>query len=298
MTSKAEKQPLLLVVSGPTASGKTDFAIQLAQQLNTEILSADSRQIYREMTIGTAKPNQQQLNTVPHHFINHCSIHDPYNAGIFEREALSLLENLFKKHATVIVCGGTGLYIKALCEGLDKLPEANDELREELQQLLRLEGVTTLHKLLVQLDPEGSKTVDAANPHRLMRAIELVKATGKSLLELKLNNATTRPFRIQHIYMGIDRPELYSRINKRVDTMMEQGFEVEAKDLFPYKHLKALQTVGYNELFDYLEGKYSLDEAVNLIKQHTRNYAKRQVTWFKSIDSKIDYRNFKLDEIV
>jgi tRNA dimethylallyltransferase len=289
----AEQQPQLIVIAGPTASGKTDFAIELAQHYQTEILSADSRQLYRELSIGTAKPSAEQLALVPHHFINHCSIHDNYNVGIFEKEALLLLDKLFQKHQVVILAGGTGLFIKAVCEGLDELPTANEAIRKQLQEELENFGVDYLFNKLQNLDPEGSKAVDAKNPHRIMRALEIVLETGKSHLTHKTKTIIKRPFAIKKIWMDIERSELYNRINNRVDSMMENGLWEEAKSVYPFKHLNALNTVGYSELFDYFDDKYSLEEAIDKIKQHTRNYAKRQITWFRKDEDFVMHHAFK-----
>ena len=293
----AISQPVLIVVCGPTASDKTDYAIELAQYFNTEIISADSRQVYNEINIGTAKPSAEKLALIPHHFINHCSIHDTYNAGIFEKEALQLLENLFKKHKVVIAAGGTGLYIKALCEGLDDLPKADEKLRLQLQKELNEYGVDYLFNKLQKLDNEGSKTIDSKNPHRIMRALELVIETGQSVLEIKTNPKIERPFKIIKIMMDVDRETLYQRINSRVDEMIQEGLVEEVKKVYPFKNLKALQTVGYNELFDFFEGKCSLSEAIEKIKQHTRNYAKRQLTWFRNEKDLILHYQFKKETI-
>ncbi len=276
----AHSQPILIVICGPTASGKTDFAIQLARAFKTEILSVDSRQVYKEISIGTAKPSTEVLAEIKHHFINHCSIHDTYNAGIFEKEALPLLENLFKDHKVVIAAGGTGLYIKALCEGLDDLPKANENLRVQLQIEWKNLGVDYLFQKLQNLDLEGSKTIDCKNPHRIMRALELVLESGQSVLKIKTNPNMERPFKIVKVMMDVDRETLYQRINKRVDEMIEDGLVEEVKNVYPFKNLKALQTVGYSEIIDYLDGQGTLDQAIDKIKQHTRNYAKRQMTWF------------------
>jgi len=294
----ALSQPVLIIVCGPTASGKTDFAIQLAQYFKTEILSADSRQVYTEISIGTAKPSLEQLTLVPHHFINHCAINDTYNAGIFEKEALLVLYNLFEKHNVVIAAGGTGLYIKALCQGLDDLPVANENLRQQLQNELDEKGVDYLFTQLQKLDIEGSKTLDSKNPHRVMRALELVITSGKSIIKLKTNSAHVRPFKIIKIMMDIDRETLYQRINNRVDDMIKEGLVEEAKNLFPFKNLKALQTVGYSELFDYFEGNCSLPQAIDKIKQHTRNYAKRQLTWFRNETDLIPHHRFSPEMVL
>ena len=288
----AASQPVLIIVCGPTASGKTDFAIELARHFHTEILSADSRQVYFEMDIGTAKPSAHQLTTIPHHFINHCSIHKTYNAGIYEKEALQLLDKLFQKHDVIIAAGGTGLYIKALTEGLDDLPIANEILRIQLQKELDENGVDFLFNKLQKLDAEGSKTVDNKNPHRIIRALELVMESGQSILKIKTNPNIERPFKIIKVMMDVDRETLYKRINKRVDEMLTEGLVDEARNLFPFKNLKALQTVGYSELFGYFDGKYSLPEAIEKIKQHTRNYAKRQMTWFRKEKDLIPHIQF------
>lgn len=294
----AALQPVLIIICGPTASGKTDYAIELARHFNTEILSADSRQVYKEMSVGTAKPASEKLAEIPHHFINHCSIHDEYNAGIYEKEAIVLLSDLFKKHQVVIAAGGTGLYIKALCEGLDDLPKANEVLRRQLQKELDDNGIDFLFNKLQNLDFEGSKTIDSKNPHRIMRALELVMGTGNSILNLKTNPNIERPFKIVKVMMDVDRETLYQRINARVDDMIRRGLVEEARNLFPFKNLKALQTVGYCELFEYFEGNCSLPEAIEKIKQHTRNYAKRQMTWFRSETDLIPHHQFDKNLII
>ncbi|MFM9944813.1 MAG: tRNA (adenosine(37)-N6)-dimethylallyltransferase MiaA [Bacteroidia bacterium] len=293
----AAEDSTLIIVCGPTASGKTDFAIELAQHFNTEILSVDSRQIYKEMSIGTAKPSAEKLKLIPHHFINHCSIYEHYNAGIFEKEAFKLLENLFQKYKVVVASGGTGMYIKALCEGLDELPIANENLRQQLQKELDENGVDYIYKKLQNLDFEGSKTVDGKNPHRIMRALELVTETGQSILKIKTNPKIKRPFKIVKLMMDLDRATLYHRINSRVDEMINEGLVEEARNLFPFKNLKALQSVGYSELFEYFEGNCSLAEAIEKIKQHTRNYAKRQLTWFRKGEDLMLHHQFNRDEI-
>ncbi len=289
--------PLLLVVCGPTASGKTNFAIDLAQHLKTEIISADSRQVYREMTIGTAKPTLVQLESVPHHFINIRSVTEEYNAGTFENEALTLLDKLFQVHRVVVVAGGTGLYLRALCEGLDALPPANPTIRAELSRELDEHGVNYLFKKLQALDLKGSQLVDANNPHRIMRAIELVMQTGNSVDELWLKKKAKRPFRILKILMNPERQQLYKNINQRVDHMLEQGLLEEVQGLVHFKKLKALNTVGYKEIFEYLDKKCSLEHAVDKIKQHTRNYAKRQLTWFNSETDVIPHSEFNLESL-
>lgn len=290
-------KPVLISISGPTASGKTDYAISLAQALKTEILSADSRQIYREMSVGTAKPSPADLAKVKHHFIDHCSIHDQYNAGIFEKEALQLLETLFRKYPAVIITGGTGLYLKAVYEGFDPLPQADKQLRQSLQTLYQSEGVQALFERLKQLDPEGSRTVDPQNPQRLIRAIELVMS-GKSLSDLKTGTGKNRPFRLIKIQMDVDRETLYHRINQRTLHMLEQGWLAEAEKLLPFAHLNALNTVGYKELFGYLKGETGYDETVRSIQQHTRNYAKRQLTWLRQSGEHIPHLQFDVQKFI
>lgn len=287
-----ENSPVLILIGGPTASGKTDFAIELAQFYKTEIISADSRQIYKELNIGTAKPSETQLKIVKHHFINHCSIFDNFNAGMFEEQALEILKQLFKKYKVVIAAGGTGLYINALCYGLDKLPPADKKLRTQLNIELETKGVDYLYCILKNLDPLGSKTVDNKNPHRIIRAIELIRQTGKTLAEIKTGKKAEREFKIVKIIMNTERNKLYENINKRVDLMIQEGLEKECKNLYEHKHLKALQTVGYSEMFEYFDGKYTLSQAIEKIKQHTRNYAKRQITWFKNDNDFISHLDF------
>jgi len=294
----ADTQPILILVAGPTASGKTDYAIQLAEYFNTVVLSADSRQIYKEISIGTAKPSQAQLSQVPHYFVNHCSLKDPYNAGQFEKEALSLLDKLYVKNKVAVVAGGSGLYIKALTEGFDDLPEANIDLRSELQRELEIHGVAYLFNKLQLMDPEGSKSIDPQNSHRIMRAIEIITDTGLLLSQLKTKTIIKRPFEIIKIVMDIDRKTVYERINQRVDAMIEEGLLDEVKSVYELRHLNTLKTVGYSELFDYLEEKCTLSEAINKIKQHTRNYAKRQLTWLKGESNLIPHTEFKPEMIL
>ncbi len=269
----------LLCILGPTAVGKTAAAIQLAQQLNTEIISADSRQFYQEISIGTAKPSKAELSAIPHHFIGHLSIHQPYSAGDFERDALAKLDDLFIKHDVVIAVGGSGLYVKALIDGLDDMPKADETLRTELNQLFANEGIAALQQRLQQIAPNLTNEVEMQNPQRVMRAIEIAIAQINGFVPNRKKNP--RNFRTIKVVLNLTREHLYERINQRVDKMMIEGLLEEAKSMVQFKDLYALQTVGYKELFDYFDGKHSLDEAITLIKQHTRNYAKRQLTWFK-----------------
>ncbi len=282
---KVETMPTkkLYVVAGPTASGKTAFAIQLAQYFQTSIVSADSRQCYQEMTIGTAKPSIIELETVPHFFINSHSIFEEVNAAQYEDLALSHLENLFKEKEVVVVCGGTGLYIQALCEGLDTMPSINKSIETEVNKTYNEKGIQWLQEAVHQEDPLFYSQGEIHNPARLLRALIFKKSVGKSILHYRTGEKKQRNFEVHYFVLDLPREQLYQRINQRVDTMMQQGLLNEVQELYPYKHLKNLQTVGYSELFDFLEGKYSLPQAVEKIKQHTRNYAKRQITWFKRL---------------
>ena len=271
----------LLVLTGPTASGKTALAIRWAERLRTEILSADSRQFYREMRIGTAAPTPDELRRVPHHFVQHLSIHDSYNVYRYEQDALTLLEKLFQNHENVILCGGSGLYIDALCNGIDLLPDPDPELRENLHRMLRENRVEEFHQMLKEKDPEYYDVVDRNNPVRMVRALEVCIQTGQPYSTLRKQQAKERPFQIIKYAIALPREVLNERINRRVERMMEEGLEAEARQLYPLRHLNALQTVGYRELFDNFDGKCTIDESVEAIKAHTRQYAKRQMTWFK-----------------
>lgn len=278
----------LLLILGPTAVGKTALAIVLAKHFQTEILSADSRQFYKELEIGTAKPSAEELSSVKHHLINSHTFKEVVDAGTFERLALEILSDLFKKHHTVIAVGGSGLYVQALCEGLDPVGLRDDELREDLAK----ESLESLHAKLKALDPDYYAEVDVQNPQRLMRAIEVIILTGKKYSELRTGNKTARNFNIIKIGLNDERELLYQRINNRVDNMVENGLEKEAKELYPYKNQYALQTVGYTEWFDYLEGKHTKETAIELIKRNSRRYAKRQLTWFNR-DKDIAWFHYK-----
>ncbi|MFM6976269.1 MAG: tRNA (adenosine(37)-N6)-dimethylallyltransferase MiaA [Sphingobacteriaceae bacterium] len=271
----------LITLVGPTAIGKTDLAIKLAQELNTEIVSADSRQFFREMSIGTAKPSAEELKSAKHHFINSHSIQDSFSVGDFEKEGLKVIEQIFQKHSTAILVGGSGLYINAITQGFDNLPKAPAEIREKLNKQLADEGIEPLQQQLKALDPDYFTEVDIHNPQRLIRALEVCLSTGKTFSELRTHGEHSRPFKIIKIGLNTDRGLLYERINQRVDQMMDSGLLKEAERLFPYRGLNALQTVGYQELFDYFDGNCSLEEAIEKIKQNTRRFAKRQLTWFR-----------------
>lgn len=271
-------------MGGPTASGKTGLGIRLARHFNTEILSADSRQFYREMNIGTAKPTSEELAQAKHHFIDNLSVHDAYSVGDYEREAVFLLEKLYKKNDVAIMVGGSGFFIRAVCEGLDDFPDVPAHIREELNQLFENEGIVPLQNELKQRDPEYYAQMDTQNPKRLLRALEVCRATGQSFSHFHNKEKTPREF--VPIYIGVDweREALYERINSRVDMMIEAGLEQEAQELYPLRHLTALQTVGYQEWFDFFDGKIDREEAIRLIKRNSRRYAKRQMTWFRKVE--------------
>jgi tRNA dimethylallyltransferase len=288
----------LIVVVGPTAIGKTALAIELARFYRTEIISADSRQFFKEMHIGTAKPSKQELSTVPHHFIDSHSISTLFSTGDFEAEALKIIETLFKKQEVLIMVGGSGLYIDAVCKGLDDLPEIDLAIREQLNIQLATEGIESIKYRLQELDPEYFEKVDQANPQRMIRGLEVVLSTGQKLSSFLTASKKERPFNIIKIGLNTDRALLYDRINHRVDLMMEAGLLNEVEQLMPYRQLNALNTVGYSELFDYLEGKTDLASAVGMIKQNTRRFAKRQLTWFRRDESTIWFEPNQLEEIL
>lgn len=271
----------LLVVAGATGIGKTALAIQLAKHFKTEILSADSRQFYREMKIGTAVPDKEELQLATHHFIQHKSIHDTYTVGDFEREALELLDKLFKQHDVVIMVGGSGLYIDAVLYGMDSFPDIEPSIREVLNKELDQHGLEPLQQELVKVDPLYAQKVDLQNPHRVLRALEVWRATGKAYSSFLGRKKTGRPFTPLMVGLEAAREVTYQRINARVDRMMTAGLLKEAVGLKADEHLNALQTVGYKELFQYLDGRCTLEEAVEEIKKNTRRFAKRQGTWFR-----------------
>lgn len=283
MKQKPDKYLILLV--GPTAVGKTDLAIRLAHQLDTEIISADSRQFYKELSIGTAKPTIEEMDGIPHHFIDSHSIDSYYSAGDFERDVIKLLEDdVFKRKDVVIMTGGSGLFVKAITDGLDDMPEAPLALRENLMQRLETEGVAVLAEELKQLDPEYAATADLQNSQRVVRALEVCLSTGRPFSEFHKKTKAERNFHF--IKLGIERPreELYDRINRRMDIMLTNGLMEEVKGLTDYRNHNALQTVGYKEVFDFLDGAYDYPMMVELLKRNSRRYAKRQMTWFKNQD--------------
>lgn len=271
----------LLVIVGPTGSGKTDLSIRLAQHYGAPILSTDSRQLYRGMPIGTAQPDAEQLQAVEHHFIASHDIQEDLSCGQYATQALACLERLFVTHDQVVAVGGSGLYVKALCDGMDDLPQADPELRAALTRRLADEGVDALAEQLRELDPRYYEEVDRRNPARVLRAVEVCLQTGRPYSEQRTGRRRKRPFEVVKIGIDLPRAELYERINRRVDRMLADGLEAEARALYPYRSLNALQTVGYREFFDYFDGRTSYEEAVELIKRNSRRYAKRQLTWFR-----------------
>lgn len=271
----------LICLIGPTSVGKTEHAIRLAKELNTEIISCDSRQIYKEMRIGTAVPEPFQLESVKHHFIGTESIHNYYSVYQFELDALQKSAELFKKYDRLVLTGGSGLYLNALIYGMDDIPDPDPEIRKNLEIRLETEGLDSLRFDLKRLDPEYYAEVDLRNPKRVMRGLEVCLTTGRAFSQFRNRSARERPFAHQIICLDRERSSLHSRINKRVDLMVEAGLIEEAKSLFPHRHLNALKTVGYRELFEAFDGKLSLEEAIELIKRNTRRYARRQITWNK-----------------
>ncbi|MGF7038072.1 tRNA (adenosine(37)-N6)-dimethylallyltransferase MiaA [Mucilaginibacter lappiensis] len=275
----------LIVVAGPTAVGKTAVAIELAKHFNTVVVSADSRQFFREMAIGTAKPNAAELAEVKHYFIDSHSIAQPFSVGDFEKQGLALLDELFKTHDHVILAGGSGLYIKAICEGFDDLPTADPSIREKLNKELEEKGIESLQQKLKLADPVYYEEVDLGNPQRIIRALEVFESSGKPISSYRQATVNKRSFNIIKLALNLPREVLYNRINERVNIMVQQGLLAEVSALLPYRHLNALNTVGYTELFDYFDGKTSLDKAIEMIKQNTRRFAKRQLTWFRKDSS-------------
>lgn len=286
ISSSANKTCFIIV--GPTGVGKTAVAVQLAQHFDTEIISADSRQCYRELNIGVAKPSAQELSAVKHYFINSHSIYDNLNAAMFEELALGWANEIFNKNNIAVMVGGTGLYIDAFCKGLDPMPAVPAAVRQELVESFNKYGISWLQHQVAQEDPLFAQKGEMQNPQRIMRALEIKRATGQSILSFRKPEVKNRPFDIVKIGLELPREQLYKHTNERTDGMMNAGLLEEAKALFPLRHLNALQTVGYSELFEHMEGKTSLETAVDLIKQHTRNYAKRQLTWFKK-DAGVDW---------
>jgi tRNA dimethylallyltransferase len=277
--SQVSKKYLVCVV-GPTAVGKTKLAIDLAKHFFTDVLSADSRQIYKELAIGTAKPTKEEMEGVPHHFIDSHSLTDEISAGIYERDGNKLLESLFVKQDVVVLCGGTGLYVQALLYGLDEVPKVDESYRTELTLELEEKGITSLQEELLKVDPESFHSIDIHNPQRLIRALEVYRSEGNPISSYRTGTEKERFY--QPILIGLerDREELYTRINKRMDIMLEQGLEKEAERYYSQRYLNALQTVGYREIYNFMEGMYNREEMIRLLKRNSRHYAKRQMTWF------------------
>ncbi len=282
------KEKYLINITGPTGVGKTDLSIELALKYEAEIFSSDSRQIYKEMNIGTAKPDQATLDEVPHHFINHCSIENKYSAGKYEVEALSLLQHYFyqRNKKVAILCGGTGLYINALINGLDVFPDIADDTRDQVNDLFTNNGIEGLQSYIKKNDPDYHQIVDLENPRRLSRAIEVMIQSGQSYTSFLSQEKQERPFESIHLILMREREELYDRINRRVEYMFQSGLLAEVESLFEFRHLRSLQTVGYQELFKYFEGQCTLEEAKEEIKKNSRRYAKRQITWLKRYETR------------
>jgi len=275
------KQQKVIIIVGPTASGKTSLSLQLAAHYKTSIISADSRQCFHELNIGVAKPPGEALHAIKHYFINSHSIHDVVNAQVFETYALNAAQEIFKKNDVAIMAGGTGMYIKAFCDGLDEIPEVELSLREQIINAYKEKGLAWLQQEVQEKDPGFWAVAEQQNPQRLMRALEVVGSTGRSITAFRNNVNKERPFNIIKIGIDISKPQLHANIEKRTDEMMAEGLVEEVGSLYAFKHINALQTVGYKEIFEYMEGKFSLAEAVNQIKINTRQYAKRQLTWFR-----------------
>lgn len=271
----------LVSIVGPTAIGKTKLSIALAENFNAEIISADSRQFYKEMSIGTAVPSRNELAAVPHHFIQHKSIFDHYSVGDFEREALTRLDGLFMNNDVVLMVGGSGLYVDAITKGLDQFPKVDPKIRQELNETFKDKGIKALQNQLKDLDKDHYDKVDIENPHRMIRALEICIGTGTPYSSFLNKRKTQRPFDTITIGINADREIIYDRINQRVDTMIKQGLLKEAKPLYEHREVNALQTVGYKELFKYFDGEWDLDFSISEIKKNTRRFAKRQLTWFK-----------------
>lgn len=286
-------KPILITIVGPTAIGKTALSIQLAQHFNAEIISCDSRQFYKEMSIGTAVPSVDELTAAPHHFIQNRSVFDAYSVGQFERDALLKLEELFQKNKIVIMVGGSGLYIDAVLKGLDYFPDVDPEIRENLNKELAKNGITSLQAQLKALDIETYNNIALDNPHRLIRALEICIGSGLPYSSFKNKPKAPRNFNSLKIGLNADRSVLYERINQRVDQMLKNGLLEEAKNLYPNKKLNALQTVGYRELFAYFDGSITKEFAIEEIKKNTRRFAKRQLTWFRK-DAAITWFDFKM----
>ena len=288
----------LIVIAGPTAAGKTKLGIELAKHFDTEILSADSRQFYREMNIGTAKPKEEELAEAKHHFVGNLSIHDEYTVGDYEKEALAVLDEIYKEKDVALMVGGSGLFIQAVCEGLNEFPEVPKEVREELTNAYKKHGIWILQKELKEKDPDYFEEVDKNNHQRLIRALEICRVSGEPYSSFRNQPKKEREFMPIYIIMDWDREDLYDRINMRVDMMMRDKLLSEVKGLIEHKELNALQTVGYQEFFSHLDDEYDVYEAIRLIKRNSRRYAKRQMTWFRKIEGAGFYNPNEFDDIL
>ena len=284
----------LIVLAGPTASGKTATAIKLAKAFDAEIISADSRQFYKELSIGTAAPTAEEQAEVKHHFVHNLSIEDKYDVADYERDVMLYLKNYFKNHNVAVMTGGSGLFIDAVCNGLDEIPDISEEIRAKVTKMLEVGGIEALQNEVERVDNQYFQIVDKQNPRRLQRALEVYYQTGRPYSTFRQGNAVKRDFNIIKLAILWDRDKLIERINKRVDLMMQQGLLEEVKSVYPKRHLNSLNTVGYKELFDYLDGKCTLEQAVEQIKINTRQYAKRQMTWLRKRN---DYQWFTIEEL-
>lgn len=288
------KDKYLVVIAGPTASGKTATAIKVAKALGTEIISADSRQFYKELPIGTAAPTPEEQAEVQHHMIHNLNVEDKYDVADYEQDVLDLLKQLFVNHDAVVLTGGSGLFIDAVCKGLDSIPDISEEVRNKVDELYKKGGLIALQNEVERLDPEYYSIVDKYNPRRLQRAVEVCYQTGLTYSSFRKNTVKQRDFKIIKVALLWERSELVMRINKRVDIMVNEGLVEEAKAMYPKRHLNSLNTVGYKEIFEHFDGKVSLDEATENIKINTRQYAKRQMTWLRKNN---DYKWFTIDEL-
>lgn len=288
------KDKYLVVIAGPTASGKTATAIKVAKALGTEIISADSRQFYKELPIGTAAPTSEEQAEVQHHMIHNLNVEDKYDVADYEQEVLSLLKQLFVNHDAMVLTGGSGLFIDAVCKGLDSIPDISEEVRNKVDELYKKGGLIALQNEVERLDPEYYNIVDKYNPRRLQRAVEVCYQTGLTYSSFRKNTVKQRDFKIIKVALLWERSELINRINKRVEIMVNEGLVEEAKAMYPKRHLNSLNTVGYKEIFEYFDGKVSLNEAIENIKINTRQYAKRQMTWLRKNN---DYKWFTIDEL-
>lgn len=288
------KDKYLVVIAGPTASGKTATAIKVAKALGTEIISADSRQFYKELPIGTAAPTKDEQTEVNHHMIHNLNVEDKYDVADYEHDVLDLLKQLFVNHDAVVLTGGSGLFIDAVCKGLDSIPDISEEVRNKVDELYKKGGLIALQNEVERLDPEYYSIVDKYNPRRLQRAVEVCYQTGLTYSSFRKNTIKQRDFKIIKVALLWERCELINRINKRVEIMVNEGLVEEAKSMYPKRHLNSLNTVGYKEVFEYFDGKVSLNEAIENIKINTRQYAKRQMTWLRKNN---DYKWFTIDEL-